>query len=85
MPKHTPEQVKEEIKKLPTFTEEQLVHYTKIISSKQTTAEKKLYEPLMKALLKERKSRGLVSTISSTIVKPTLPKKSATTANPDDY
>lgn len=82
-----PSRIKEEIKRLPEFSDDLLVHYTKIISSKHTAKEKKLYLPLQKAVEKERKARGIVKTISSSIVKPKTPvkKKKSAGANPNDY
>lgn len=50
--------IKEEIKKVSSYSNEHLVHIIKIISSKQSKREKTLYEPLLKAIEKERKSRG---------------------------
>lgn len=82
---HTPQQVKETIAKLPDFTSDQLIHYYKVITSKKSAKEKKLYSPLLKAIEKERKSRG-TKTISSSIVKPSIKTtKPKSGANPDDY
>ena len=74
---HTPEQITEEIQKLPLMEDSQLVHYMKIISSKQTAKEKKLYEPLYKAIEKERRKRGTASVISTKIVQPRATKSSS--------
>lgn len=62
---HTPEQVKLAMQSLKDWSDDQLVHHFKIISSKHTKAEKTLYKPLMTAIEKERRARGTVSTISS--------------------
>ncbi len=82
---HTEEQILAEIKKLPAFDDETLVFYFQVISSKQSAKEKKLYEPLQKAIEKERKRRGTASAISSKIVQPKTPKKSEFGAQHDDY
>ena len=50
--------IKQEIKRVKDYTNEHLVHVLKIISSKQSKKEKALYEPLKKAIEKERKERG---------------------------
>lgn len=54
---HTPEQVKAEILKLPTFSDDLLIHYWKVISSRSSAAETKLYAPLASAIERERKKR----------------------------
>lgn len=81
--KHTPEEVKEQIKGIKEFTDDKLVHYTKIISSKQLKAEKTLYEPLRKAIEKERRARGTITTISKIVQ--TSTKKTEGGADGDDY
>ena len=52
------ELVNHTIKLLPTYSDEQLVHYYKCCLTKQLASEKKLYAPLVTAIEKERKSRG---------------------------
>jgi hypothetical protein len=80
---HTPDQIKQTIKHLSELSDDTLVHYLKIVSSKQSKAEKTLYAPLVKAIETERKKRGTASTISS---KPLQAKPSTPGgANPDDY
>lgn len=72
---HTKERIQEAIKGISELSDDQLIHYYKIISSKHTKAEKALYEPLRKAIESERKSRGATSTISSKIVSAEPKKK----------
>ena len=80
---HTPDQIKQAIKHLSELTDDTLVHYLKIISSKQTKAEKTLYAPLAKAIEAERKKRGTAATISSKPLQAKL--RTPNGANPDDY
>lgn len=56
--KELTKKVKQEINKVKDYTNEYLVHVLKIISSKQIKREKTIYEPLKKAIEKERKERG---------------------------
>lgn len=79
----TPEMVKAECLRVEGFSDDQLVHYFKIISSKSTKKEKTLFAPLQKSIEKERKKRG-TKTISSSIVKPKITKQDLG-AKPDDY
>lgn len=85
MAKHTPEDIKAQISVIKDLSDENLIHFFKIVSSKHTASDKKLYEPLKKAIEKERRRRGSTSTVSS-IVKPKAPvPKKEGLANPDDY
>lgn len=65
--KELQKKIKAEISKVKDYSKEHLVHVLKIISSKQSKKEKALYEPLKKAIEKERKERG-VSEIDTKIV-----------------
>ena len=74
--KEIKELIKKEIAELKDKEDEYLVHIFKIVSSKKGAKEKSLFSPLMKAIEKERKARG-VKEIDSKIVNitPTKPIK----------
>ena len=59
--------IQQTIKKVSSFDDDYLVHIYKIMSSKTSTKEKALFDPLLKAVDKERKARG-VKEIDSKIV-----------------
>lgn len=84
---HTTDDVKDQIARIKEFTSDELVHYTKIISSKSTNKEKKLYAPLAKAIEKERKARGDISAISVRAAKivVTVEERPTNTAKGSDY
>lgn len=60
MAEHTPEQIKEFAKTMKDRTDEQLVLYYQIASSRG-----KKYLPIQTAAEKERRARGLIKTIST--------------------
>ena len=62
------------IDNISTYDNEQLVHFYKCALSKKLASEKKLFDPLIKAIEKERKSRGTTSISSA--VKPKEAKQS---------
>ena len=59
----TKELIDQTIKQLPTFSDEQLVHYYKCSLSRQLPADKPLFTKLIKAIESERKSRNKSQTI----------------------
>lgn len=70
----TEELIAKEISLLADATDERLEHLLKCSLSRKSTKEKELLKPLIKAVEKERKSRG-TKTISSKIVQPTIKEK----------
>ena len=57
--KDVKEKIKEEIIKLKDKDDKYLTHIFKIITSKKSKKEKDLYSSLLRAIEKERKSRGV--------------------------
>ncbi len=80
---HTEEEIKKAVKNIKGYSDDQLTHEFKIISSKTTKKEKDRYAPLFLAISKERKKRG-TKTISARTdaIKVT---KTELGANPSDY
>ena len=52
------------IKDLPTFTDEQLIHYYKCSLTKQSAQERPLYSKLIKAIETERRARNKIQIIT---------------------
>lgn len=80
----TADKVKDIIKEIASFTDEQLIHLYKIAISKDKPADKKAFEPLATAATRERKKRGTVTTISSKIISPKTPTKNDNYFDPDE-
>ena len=59
----TKDLIDQTIKDLPTFSDEQLVHYYKCSLTKQSSQEKPLFAKLIKAIESERKSRNKIQII----------------------
>ena len=86
---HTKEQVKAAVKDVPLLSDDQLETNFKCITSQQSGPSKKMYAPLLTAVEKERRKRG-VRTISAkpTAVRDTTGKDhtdSAGSAKASDY
>lgn len=78
------EQIAHYISTIGEQTDDQLVHAFKIVSSKTSAKDKKLYGPVLTAINKERRKRGTI-TISSKIVPVSGKKTTELGASPDDY
>lgn len=59
----TKDLIDQAIKDLPTFTDEQLIHYYKCSLTKQSAQEKPLYSKLIKAIETERRARNKIQII----------------------
>ena len=60
----TKDLIDQAIKDLPTFTDEQLIHYYKCSLTKQSAQEKPLYSKLIKAIETERRARNKIQIIT---------------------
>lgn len=60
----TKDLIDQAIKDLPTFTDEQLVHYFKCSLTKQSAQDKHLFTKLIKAIEAERRARNKIQIIT---------------------
>ena len=60
----TKDLIDQTIKDLPTFTDEQLIHYYKCSLTKQSAQERPLYSKLIKAIESERRARNKIQIIT---------------------
>lgn len=73
--------INQTISNITAYPDDELVHMLKCASSTASTANKKLFKPLIAVIEKERRKRGTSQTISS---KPIQPKLSTNAINCDD-
>lgn len=75
---HEPEQIQAAIKSIKDTPDDILVFYFKVISSKSTAKEKRLYAPLSDAIEKERRRRKTARSISTKPVQTTVTAEDCT-------